>query len=508
MRLKIFDFVDEVIEKLEYIEEDLETASSNLEEHFEDLLENADKGFMNCVSRVKTSLSLREKILRNEYYKKYQKPEDVLENLSDLIGIRIECRFIEDEKSIYKFLKKRFKRYDAKGYFYNIKNKNIKLQLQTPQPEEQKNGFKIYRIDGKYDYNGSTFNFELQIKSIVNMFWGDIEHKIIYKNYSYMLVDDLFKEIMGSIKNSLTMIDNQLLVMDNYINGQNPSDINQRREQMESLLAKLLYESFSQKMKDSLGFIVDFRKACYMIIKYIVMKSGKNSEEYANEVLLDILSRINEIGKEDVSFNSEIVFGREPEFSDNFSKILGNKILGSINSELQWNLFFRILFIVEPKSNEEDFENFIKFIKNMIDKASGFYKLEEAFGEDSKHIKERLMSQIAISFGKIDIVDILYEDSILKVNESIEDICELIVKNNESYVVFQKYEDIYYGILEISVLSIFGHTLKSTDAIKLIEIVKDKSEKIEVSKEVLKHINTLERIEEINAEEILALFKM
>lgn len=507
MRLKIFNFVDDVIEKLECMQSDLQRASIELENFFEDFLIGEDRGFMNCVSRVKTSISLREKILRNEYYKKYETPDDVLENLSDLIGIRIECRFIEDEKAIYKYLKKKFKVYDSRGYFYNINNRNIKLQLESIQPEEQKNGFKIYRIDGKYEYKDYTFNFELQIKSIVNMFWGDIEHKIIYKNYNYMLNDDFFKEIMGSIKNSLTMIDNQLLVIDNHVNIQNTSDTNTRREQIESLLAKLLYDIFSNKMKESLGFVVDFRKACYIMIKYIIMKSD-DSEESSNEVLLNILSRINEISKEDISFNSEISFGRKPRFKDGFSNIFGSKMLESINSELQWNLFFRILFVVEPRSNEEDFENFVEFIRDMFDRATGFAKLSEEFGEDAKYIKENLMNQIAISFGKIDIIDILYEDNIIRVNESIEEICELIVKNNEDYKSFIKYEDIYYGILEITVLSIFGHPVKSIDAMNFIETVKEKSEKIKVSKEVLKYINTLERLDEINAGEILALFKM
>lgn len=47
--------------------------------------------------------------------------------------------------------------------------------------KNKKNGFEIYRIDGVYEYNDQLFNFELQIKSLVNVFWGEIEHKIIYK---------------------------------------------------------------------------------------------------------------------------------------------------------------------------------------------------------------------------------------------------------------------------------------------------------------------------------------
>lgn len=508
MRLKIFNFVDEVIEELEEIENDLEDASKSLEKFFEEILQVGEKDYMNLISRIKTSDSLREKILRNEYYKKYENPRQVIDNLSDLIGVRIECRFIEDEKVIYKYLKKIFKIYDAKGYYYNIANRNIKLQLKTPQPEEQKNGFKIYRIDGKYEYKERIINFELQIKSIVNMFWGDIEHKIIYKNYNYMINDNFFKEIMSSIKNSLSMIDNQLLVIDNYFNGENTSDIETRREQIESLLSKILYDVFSAKMKENLGFIVDFRKACYIIIKYIVLKNSLEKVNDYNQILLNILGRLNDIGKTDVSFNSEIVFERKPVFKDEFSKIFGNKILISINEELKWNLFFRILFVIEPSTNEEDFESFVEFIRDMFDKSKGFSKLDERFSHESKYIKAKLMKEIAICFDKIDIIDFLYEDNIMKVNECIEEICDLIIKNIDGYTSFTIYEDIYYGLLEFSILSVFGNRVNSKEAMKFIEKVKNKSNKIIVSNEVLKYINTLESLDEVSANEILAIFKV
>ncbi|MDZ5010960.1 (p)ppGpp synthetase, partial [Clostridium perfringens] len=120
-------------------------------------------------------------ILRNSYYKKYKNSEEFISNLSDLVGVRIECRFIEDEKTIHKMLKKHFNIKGLKGYFYNDDNANIRLELESKQPQKQKNGFGIYRIDGLYQHNNRSIKFELQIKSLVNIFWGEIEHKVIYK---------------------------------------------------------------------------------------------------------------------------------------------------------------------------------------------------------------------------------------------------------------------------------------------------------------------------------------
>ncbi len=52
------------------------------------------------------------------------------------------------------------------------------------------------------------------------MFWSEIEHKIIYKNNTYLLADKFIKDMMDSIKNNLTMIDNQLLsIYKNFHSG-------------------------------------------------------------------------------------------------------------------------------------------------------------------------------------------------------------------------------------------------------------------------------------------------
>ena len=50
-----------------------------------------------------------------------------------------------------------------------------------------------------------------------------------------------------------------------------------------------------------------------------------------------------------MNFNSQIEFEREVKFEDKFCDTVGTSILKSINSDFQWNLFFRILFQIEPK---------------------------------------------------------------------------------------------------------------------------------------------------------------
>ncbi|MTK10989.1 MAG: hypothetical protein F8N39_02475 [Clostridiaceae bacterium] len=65
MELKMFNFIEEVIGCLEEINDELQDKSKDLEIYFEKLLENNNDGDIKVSSRVKSSSSLREKIIRN-----------------------------------------------------------------------------------------------------------------------------------------------------------------------------------------------------------------------------------------------------------------------------------------------------------------------------------------------------------------------------------------------------------------------------------------------------------
>ena len=163
MSIKEFEYLDIAINELNDKSDFLEECCIPLEEAFSDILSNSACDFTNISCRVKSSKSLKEKILRNRYYKKFPDANRLIYNLSDLIGIRIECKFGDDEKNIYRFLKKYFNRKYNEDYFFNEKYTNILLKLSGKQPQKQKNGFTIYRLDGKYIYNDITIPFELHI---------------------------------------------------------------------------------------------------------------------------------------------------------------------------------------------------------------------------------------------------------------------------------------------------------------------------------------------------------
>ena len=70
------------------------------------------------------------------------------------------------------------------------------------------------------------------------MFWGEIDHRILYKNFNYMLTEDFFRDIMSSIKDNLSMIDRQLMLVYNHLKGMDSSN---------SMTKKLNYKPYYLK---------------------------------------------------------------------------------------------------------------------------------------------------------------------------------------------------------------------------------------------------------------------
>jgi ppGpp synthetase/RelA/SpoT-type nucleotidyltranferase len=509
MELKMFNFIEEVIGCLEEINDELQDKANDLEIYFEKLLENNNDGDIKVSSRVKSSSSLREKIIRNNYYKKYQLGEEVISNLSDLIGIRVECRFIEDEMEIYKILKKHFSKRNSDGYYYNELNENIRLELTGKQPQEQKNGFEIFRIDGVYEINDRIIRFELQIKSLVNIFWGELEHKIVYKDHNYRIADGFLKELMGSIKKNLTMIDNQLLMIYNQFNSINSIDPMMRKSKVEVFLSKIIYDIFSAKMQNNIGFGVDFKESCDTIMKYIFRTSNAENLDDYNITMVKTMDRLNSIGKNDVNFNSEIEFEREIHFEDAFSNKIGYIILNLINNEFQWNLFFRILFEIELGNNAEDFETFIKFVRNRFYENDSFLRLHSILNEEEfESVRKDIMLTIAHSFEIVDSIEFIYDNNIEEINEAITSLIDLICEKISTYEEWEKTRDIGLNLLHFKVLSIFNCKVETYKVKELIEMIKSGAYKIEISKSVLKYIDKLDEMDKIKAEDAVKLFKI
>lgn len=89
MNIKEFDYLEIALNELKDNNEALIKASMDLEKSFFNILDESYCEFSNISCRVKSIESLREKILRNHYYKRYPNANELIYKLSDLIDERI-----------------------------------------------------------------------------------------------------------------------------------------------------------------------------------------------------------------------------------------------------------------------------------------------------------------------------------------------------------------------------------------------------------------------------------
>jgi len=87
--------------------------------------------------RVKSARSLREKILRKGYYKSYEDGSAVIDELPDLIGVRIQCLLNQEENSAYELLQNKRVSLNEDGFsMYQIRaGVQIGLLLNGQQAE-------------------------------------------------------------------------------------------------------------------------------------------------------------------------------------------------------------------------------------------------------------------------------------------------------------------------------------------------------------------------------------
>lgn len=471
MKLEVFDFIEEVMSLLEGSRYQLELASKELEDFFDKILSSSTDIYLNSNSRVKSLLSLKEKIIRNNYYKKYDSAEDLLFDLSDLLGVRIECRFIEDESKLYKLLKKTFDKTNENKLSYTMLDERIEINFKDKQPQEQKNGFKIYRLDGIFKYNGWKIRFELQIKSLVNVFWGEIEHKIIYKNNNYILTDKFFSEMMISIKNNLTTIDNQLLLIYEHFEKTNTINPLIRKAQFEKIISKIIYDMFSNKMKSSIGFTVDFKKSCETIVKYLFRSNDIDLIENFDSVLMHMLKRMGDISKSNINFSEPIILEKNIRFDTPFSKIFGSTLLSTMNQDFGCYVFFKILFAIEDFSDQLSLKNFTQFIEFELLNQKGLEILSNY--QDFNQVVEFLMKSLAQSIEKSESTQILFEDVLNKINLALSDFMEISYKILETEEIFSDYEELIQLMIDTKIISILNPKIENSS----FELLKEKIEK-------------------------------
>jgi ppGpp synthetase/RelA/SpoT-type nucleotidyltranferase len=192
-------------------QKDIKNERSTIEKMLLDALEAARGDlkstqlvFRNLESRIKTEHSFSEKLERRDYLSSWHVTDSLAENIStikanldDLIGFRATCYFFEDEKPLFDALEKRLESkkllYPSITFDFNVSHK-------------QNNGKDIWKFIGR----SNGISFEVQIKSIINTIWSEVEHEGVYKNKNYNIYDDAKEKMASSIFDILKGSNGQL----------------------------------------------------------------------------------------------------------------------------------------------------------------------------------------------------------------------------------------------------------------------------------------------------------
>lgn len=232
--------------------------------------------------RVKDARSLREKILRKGYYNNYGEGRMIINALPDLIGVRVQCLLNQEEKCAYELLQNKRTSLDEAGFsVYDTGNSaKMALRLQN-QPEKQKNGHDIYRIEGRYYDPGQAepVHFELQIKSMVHSFWGELEHSMFYKNYDYFISQKILTQSMDNILAELNLIDKEMVDLQSNFSRDKADRINE----FKSVCVSVIQKEYQKKFNDLYGCEMDLR-AAYRLIVEIRFNNTRNEEKAAQKL--------------------------------------------------------------------------------------------------------------------------------------------------------------------------------------------------------------------------------
>lgn len=416
MKLKLFDFIEDTISYYSMHKAGYEYVMGQLRRVFLDMMNDKSDIIVDCRSRIKGIDSLKEKLIRNKFYLTCSNGEEAIAALSDVIGLTIQCRFIRNENELYQDLLTHFK--DRKeGYAQCREDENVFLNLAMPQPQYQRNGFTIYRIDGYYLFNGAKVNYELQIKSLVHTFWSEIEHQVVYKNPEFVVYDRFNKSMLGAIRDNLDVVDRQLEIMYDEISEQSArKQIGMDEKGFKIFVAQSVNELVNKKMIESVGFTTDFKKCSAILAQYIYIRDFVNGD-HNRETMVDYLEHLNYLSQSEIDLTEEIFLEKPYSSEDPFCDTLGRFWQDIMNRDFQWHIFFAMLFCIQPGSCSEDLDDFAHVIRMLIVQPGWFEDAFSSFGEeDAKEVRSFFLQTAAEALAEQKKIDIVHEENLLRVS--------------------------------------------------------------------------------------------
>lgn len=143
------------------------------------------KNHYNPVEHIKSRIKTKDSIIKKLEKKNYEiNNYNIINNVHDIIGVRLVCSFLPDVYNIVNIIKnsKQLKIKEEKDYIKNPKDTGyISYHLIVLVP--------VYLHD-----NIEYIEAEIQIRTIAMDFWASLDHKIQYK-FSESIPEDVKNEL-------------------------------------------------------------------------------------------------------------------------------------------------------------------------------------------------------------------------------------------------------------------------------------------------------------------------
>lgn len=121
-------------------------------------------------SRIKTPMSIYEKLRRRDYPISIQ---SIADNLNDVAGIRVVCPFISDIYDVAKMLISQD----------DIEVMEVKDYIKNPKPNGYRSLHYVVIIPIFLSSGKEYMKVEVQIRTIAMNFWASLEHQMHYKQF-------------------------------------------------------------------------------------------------------------------------------------------------------------------------------------------------------------------------------------------------------------------------------------------------------------------------------------
>lgn len=452
MKLKLFHFVDSCVQSYENNADLYHQVNLILIDYFTKHYQSKFEYITSVYTRIKSPNSLREKLFRNKYYLNYTTENEVLDAIPDIIGATLECRFNKDEPRIYNALIKDYRKKDNELY-QSVYDENLYLNVSEKQPQTQKNGFPIYRIDGFYIKDGYKVNFELQIKAMVHSFWGEIEHQLVYKNKKLRFYSDISEKMLSSIRENLDVIDRQLEIIYKQMEDEGHSNrsVEMSPEYLKMMIASGINEIVSQNMMKSIKVVTNFKECSALLSQFIYVHyflKEKNNEYQ----IFEYLSHLNQLRLSDLDFSQEIEL--QSYFSEDvFCNKLGNYWVKLMNIDYEWHVFFIMCFAIQKENIEVSFDKFLITIKNLL---LPQHMINEYFG--NKSYRDVLLKEVEASLANAMIqsnsLKIVYEKHLIDIATILKGILEEMSHQYKSQEDVLKDKENINQLIQRSVLNV------------------------------------------------------